>query len=95
MDRHPGETGVIYSSYTGYNFSYENVSVSNLEVWIHPSEHGSMMNGKIKDIKSFTLKFNSSGEATIYKYKVNRMGRSSNKYGYESINGLNHIKVKF
>ncbi len=92
---HPGESGGLYSSYTGYNFSYENVDVQNMEVWVHPSEYVSMMNGKVKDITSFTLKFNSSGEATVYKYKVTRVGRNSNKHGKHAVNGLNLIKVRF
>ncbi len=94
-ESHPGETGGLYSSYTGYNFSYENVDVQNMEVWVHPSEYISMMNGKVKDIKSFKLKFNSSGEATVYKYKVTRVGRSSNRHGKHAVSGLNLIKVRF
>ncbi|PTB95586.1 hypothetical protein C9994_11045 [Marivirga lumbricoides] len=94
-ESHPGETGGLYSSYTGYNFTYENVDVQNMEVWVHPSEYVSMMNGKVKDITSFTLKFNSSGEASVYKYKVTRAGRNSNKHGKHAVNGLNLIKVRF
>jgi len=101
-EQHPGESGGLLGagSYTGYEFSYENVNAKDMEVWVHPSQYISMMNGQVKDIKSFTLKFNTSGNATVYQYKVTSSSgyggrRGRNKYGEQAVNGMNDIKVNF
>lgn len=90
---HPSETG--FGSFTSYEYKYDNINCSKMEVWIKPSEYVSMMKGKIKDIKSFTLKFESSGEAEVIKRYARRTGVDRSHDGKEAVNGLNHIKVMF
>lgn len=94
-EAYPGSSSFGYGSYTSYVFNYDDIQVNDMELWVHPSQYVSMMDGKIKDIKSFTLKFNTTGNANVIERSASRMGVSREPYGTHALSGMNEIKVSF
>ncbi|NMM49081.1 eCIS core domain-containing protein [Marinigracilibium pacificum] len=92
---YPSDYSVLFNSATSYMFNYDNVSLNDVRVWIHPTEYSSILDGKIKDIKSFTLKFLTYGNASVIKREASRNGRNFSSDGTYQLSGLNHIKVNF
>lgn len=79
--------------YVSHFFHYDQVNFNDLEAWAHPSQQKSIMEGKVIDIRNFTLKLNSSGNATVMKHYADRTGVSKEKSGTVNVNGLNHLGI--
>nr|WP_305067209.1 DUF4157 domain-containing protein [Mangrovivirga halotolerans] len=102
-DNYPIEESgfIITNSITKYGFGFEDVNINNMEVWLDPSQQISMLEGKIIDLTSFDLKFDSSGMADVYKCKITSQSGYGGSlppfthHGKHTVNGRNSIRVIF
>lgn len=90
--KYPASSSMFGGGATVYNFSYEDVNISNGIVGVRPAQLESILEGKVVDITSFDLEFDTNGTAQVYELELNRTSRNfgmGTPHERESISGAN------
>ncbi|MGH1338154.1 MAG: eCIS core domain-containing protein [Aureispira sp.] len=84
-NKYPMSSSMFGGKATTYNFTFDDVTVSNAMVEVKPEHLSSILDGKVVDLQNFNLEFDTNGVAKVYELTI---GRTS---GYGGSLGLGDL----